>query len=105
MQVAISWRVGYEAYVGERRDVEPIYCTGMSRHIHKIEEGHVAYGLDHVIGYFLQVFNYKGDCVHEMETNNPFSDTPCHRVDIATYLKNCGVPKKVWMDIALDLPI
>ena len=41
----------------------------------------------------------------EMETNNPFSDTPCHRVDIATYLKNCGVPKKVWMDIALDLPI
>lgn len=76
----------------------------MSQHIHHFDEGTIVYGLDHAIGYFLTVFNYKGDVVWEMETNNPLGDN-VHRGAIATFLLYVKAPHKHYHNIFLDLPI
>lgn len=78
----------------------------MSRYQREIEEGVVAFGYDPMSGYFLQLFNYKGDMILEMESNPFFKDqTPVNRVHIAEYLTALGVEIEFTDRIILDLPI
>ena len=79
----------------------------MSRYIHLFDEGSVAFGLDHTCGYFLQLFNYKGDIIVDIESHpKPYSGAVrMDRVHIAEYLTALGVPCEMTDRIILDLEI
>ena len=79
----------------------------MSRYVLEIEEGSVAYGLDKSCGYFMQLFNYRGVLILDIESNPPeWSDAvKMNRGDIAEYLNALGVPDEMTDRIILDLEI